>query len=268
MLEWLGLARSLVLYWRPGRQRGLRRLYCNLVGPGDLVFDVGAHLGDRSAAFAALGAQVVALEPQPQLLPWLRRLVGRNDRITVRGEAVGRSVGRARLSISRRTPTVSTLADTWREELAELNLGFRWVRWDRASEVSVTTLDGLIAEYGLPRFCKLDVEGYEAEALAGLSEPLDALSFEFVSGGLKIATACVRRLKKLGAYEYNVVPGEQREFTFGEWVGPDRITGWLESGAGQLSSGDVYARRVGLGGSARLDERDGRSEEREGVASD
>lgn len=63
----LGLLRSLVTYWRPGRQRGLRRMYRPLVQPGDLVFDVGAHLGDRAAAFAALGARVVALEPQPQV---------------------------------------------------------------------------------------------------------------------------------------------------------------------------------------------------------
>ena len=246
MLEWLGLVRSLILYWRPGRQRGLRRFYRPMVHPGDLVFDVGAHLGDRSAAFAALGARVVALEPQPHLLPWLRRLVRGKGQITVRGEAVGRSVGMARLSISRRTPTVSTLADSWREELPEANPGFSSVRWDRVQEVPVTTLDGLIAEFGVPRFCKLDVEGYEAEALAGLSEPLKALSVEFVSGGLEIAMACVSRLEELGAYEYNAVPGERRKFALDAWVTPQRITAWLESGAAGFSAGDLYARRLGL----------------------
>ena len=54
MRTWIGLARSLFVYWRPGRQRGLRRLYAPFVCAGDLVFDVGAHLGDRSAAFAAI----------------------------------------------------------------------------------------------------------------------------------------------------------------------------------------------------------------------
>ena len=65
--KWLGLVRSLIIYWRPGRQRGLRGLYRPFVGVGDLAFDVGAHLGDRTHAFRKLGARVVALEPQPAL---------------------------------------------------------------------------------------------------------------------------------------------------------------------------------------------------------
>jgi FkbM family methyltransferase len=112
--EWIGLLRSLVVYWRPGRQRGLRRLYGTLVHDGDLVFDVGAHLGDRAAAFAALGARVVAIEPQPRIARWLQRIVGNNERIVVREAAVGARVGRERLAISRRTPTVSTLSESWR----------------------------------------------------------------------------------------------------------------------------------------------------------
>ena len=44
------------------------RLYGQFVRPGDLVFDVGAHVGDRIAAFRRLGARVVAVEPQPALV--------------------------------------------------------------------------------------------------------------------------------------------------------------------------------------------------------
>ena len=252
MLEWLGLIRSFVLYWRPGRQRGLRRLYRPLVRPGDLVFDIGAHLGDRSAAFAALGARVIALEPQRRFLPWLRWFVRDDVRVTVRRQAVGRSSGSAQLAVSRLTPTVSTLADEWRNEVTQGNPGFRSVRWDRTEEVPVTTLDHLIAEFGVPQFCKLDVEGYEAEALAGLSEPIAAVSVEFVQGSLPVALACVQRLEALGSYEYNAIPNEGRVYHFPEWVAPERIREWLSLGAGESSSGDLYARlkserEVGLG---------------------
>ncbi len=240
--EWFGLLRSLIVYWRPGRQKRLRRLYLPLVRPGDLVFDVGAHLGDRSVAFAALGARVVALEPQPQVVAWLRRLVGRNDRIIVRDEAVGGSRGTARLAISRRTPTVSTLAETWRQKLPEANSGFRRVRWEDAVEVPVITLDALIDIYGLPRFCKIDVEGYEAEVLAGLSHPIPGVSVEFVSGGVEVAVACIHRLAELGTYEFNAIAGEGRGFVFDGWVSGEGIADWLDEGAGGASSGDIYAR--------------------------
>ena len=242
VVEWFALFRSLIVYWRPGRQRVLRRFYRPLVGPGDLVFDVGAHLGDRAAAFAALGARVVALEPQPQVVSWLRRLVGRNDRITVRAEAVGRSAGAAHLAISRRTPTVSTLAEAWRKKLPEANPSFRRVRWEVSVEVPVITLDALIETYGPPQFCKIDVEGYEAEVLAGLTHPVPGVSVEFVSGSVDVAVACVRRLEELGSYEFNAVPGESRRFVFDSWVTGNCLAEWLASGAGGVSSGDLYAR--------------------------
>lgn len=241
MSEWLGLLRSLFVYWRPGRQRGLRRLYATFVHRGDLVFDVGAHLGDRSAAFAALGARVVALEPQPHVARWLRRLVGRNPSIVVRAEAVGARPGIARLAISRKNPTVSSMSDSWRTSISKENPGFRSVRWDDSVEVPVVTLDGLIETYGRPSFCKIDVEGFEGEVLAGLSQPVAGLSVEFVAGHLDGAEACIARLAELGLYRFNVVPGEAREFAFERWMSGPEMLRWLEAGADDMASGDIYA---------------------------
>jgi len=238
----LGLARSLVIYRRPGRRRGLRRLYGPFVGRGDLVFDIGAHVGDRTAAFASLGARGVALEPQPRIAGWLRRLVGGTPGVTVVEAAVGREPGSARLAVSARTPTVSTLSDSWKRRMGEGNPGFRDVRWETAVDVRVTTLDALIGEHGVPRFCKIDVEGFEAEILEGLSHPVPALSFEFVRGGLDVARRCVARLRSLGDYEYNVVEGEERAFRLAGWRSADQIDTWLAAGADDLASGDLYAR--------------------------
>jgi FkbM family methyltransferase len=239
--DWIGVLRSLLVYWRPGRQRGLRRLYSAFVREGDLVFDIGAHLGDRSVAFAALGAQVIALEPQPHIARWLHRIVGRNRSIVVREEAVGARAGIEELAISRRTPTVSTLSGSWRAQVADANPGFRSVRWDDSVEVPVVTLDALIEFHGMPSFCKIDVEGYEAEVLAGLSQPVAGVSVEFVSGQLDVASACVSRLNELGTYRFNAVLGEARDFAFETWLGTEDILAWLDSGADGASSGDIYA---------------------------
>lgn len=244
MDEWLGLLRSLAIYWRPGHRRGLVRLYRTFVEPGDLVFDIGAHLGDRTAAFAALGARVVALEPHPRLLPWLNRLVSGREGVLIRAEAVGPAPGSATLAMSRRTPTVSTLAHDWRGRIGRTNPTFARVRWEEGVEVPLTTLDALIREHGLPRFCKIDVEGYEAQVLQGLSVALPAVSMEFVSGSLGVARECVDRLQELAEYEFNAIRGEGRTFLFDGWRSADQIRGWLDGGAGDASSGDLYARRI------------------------
>lgn len=242
----LGLARSLVIYRRPGRQRSLRALYRPFVNHGDLVFDLGAHVGDRTVAFAALGATVIAVEPNPYLMRWLRRLVTHKNRIVFLAEAVGSQPGKAELALSHRTPTVSSLAADWRQTLQARADGFRAVRWEETITVPVTTLDEMIDQYGIPVFCKIDVEGFEVEVLAGLTRPIPALSFEFVSGTLDQAVLCLEELKRLGHYEFNAIAGERRNFMWPDWQSTDQVRRWLASGPDAIASGDIYARLISV----------------------
>ena len=65
-----GIERSLRIYYGDQRDNAaMDALYARFVKPGDLVFDVGSHVGDRIAAFRRLGARVVACEPNPSLVP-------------------------------------------------------------------------------------------------------------------------------------------------------------------------------------------------------
>ena len=65
-------------YYAPGRAAALDAFHRRFLGPGDLAFDIGAHVGDRTASFRRLGARVVAVEPQPRLARLLRLLFGRD----------------------------------------------------------------------------------------------------------------------------------------------------------------------------------------------
>lgn len=238
----LGLARSLLIYYGvPLRQQRLRAFYRQFVQAGDLCFDLGAHVGNRLRALAGLGARVVALEPHPVLLRLLQRWYGNWPGVALRGEAVGAAVGERPLLVSRRTPTVSTLSAGWASQVAQAP-GFAAVRWDAQVQVPVTTLDRLIEQFGLPQFCKLDVEGSEAQALSGLSTALPGLSFEFTPAALDLALACLDLLAALGTYEYNRTAGESTRWLSPGWVDADSLAAQLKGLHPASRSGDVYAR--------------------------
>jgi hypothetical protein len=118
------------------------------------------------------------------------------------------------------------------------------VRWSAAAEVEVTTLDALIERFGEPAFVKIDVEGYEAEVLHGLSTPVRALSFEYLPASRAVALECVERLEALGRYRYNWSHGESHRLASAEWLDAGGIRARLGALRAEDGSGDVYARRV------------------------
>jgi hypothetical protein len=72
-------------------------------------------------------------------------------------------------------------------------------------DVEVTTLDALIAKYGIPAFCKIGVEGFEAEVLKGLSQPLRMLSLEYHRDEAGQALECLNILSKLVSLQINAI---------------------------------------------------------------
>jgi len=235
-----GILRSLGIYYGHREHTAAKtRLYRQFVQPGDLVFDVGAHVGDRIATFRRLRAKVVAIEPQPALVTTLKLLYGRKRNVTIEPKAVGRTAGTIAMKINVDNPTVSTVSEAF-IDAARGAAGWDEQVWEKSIDVPVTTLDALIAAHGVPAFIKIDVEGFEEEALAGLTQRVKALSFEFTTIQREMARACIKRCVALGFTRFNAALGESQEL--GEWRSAEAMARWLDELPHDANSGDIYAR--------------------------
>ena len=238
----LGLSWSFLIYYGlPFHHQALTRIYAPFIRPGDLCFDIGAHLGDRIRAWSKLDARIIALEPHTRMMDWLRRWYGDQPNVLLIEQAVGAQPGVETLWISRLTPSVSTLSQKWLTTVQQ-NRKFAGVRWEEQVPVTVTTLDALIAQYGKPAFCKIDVEGAELDVLQGLSQALPALSFEYTPAMIETALGCINRLSQLGHYEYNWRVSEWPRLRSLVWLSPEDMAATLTRMSLDSNSGDVYAR--------------------------
>ena len=217
------------------------RLYARYVARGDLVFDIGGHVGDRVASFRRLGARVVVAEPQPALAKTLRLLFGRDRAVIVEEAAVGRHAGHRRAAAQpRQSDGVDRLGRLHRRRPRRAGLGraamdahHRGADDDARRARSRAT--------AAPRFIKIDVEGLEAEVLAGLSSAVPALSFEFTTIQRDVALGLHRalrrdrlpRLPRFARRKPRLRPRPRADAT--------EVARWLSDLPVEANSGDIYA---------------------------
>jgi FkbM family methyltransferase len=181
------------------------------------------------------GAQVVAVEPNPRLARLLKRLY---PNIDVSQAAMSDKTGTAELHISHLSPSVASISQQWIDSVSQ-QPAFSRVKWEGTIEVTTTTLDALIDQFGHPSFCKIDVEGSELAVLQGLTRSIRTISFEMLPEAIEEAAQCVRQITGLDSYEFNIAHGEGAQLQFHGWITAEEVI----SAANRSSHpSEIYAR--------------------------
>ena len=218
--------------------------YRTFLKEGQLVFDVGANMGNRVEIFLELGCRVVAIEPQPKCQTHLLKTFG--SRINIVAEGLGEKVEKKTMYISD-VSTISSLSEEWIESVKKSR--FSGQEWNKKETISINTMDNLISTYGLPFFCKIDVEGYELQVLKGLSQPVPYMSLEYtVPEQTNRLEDCIKRLHKLDAdYVFNYSTGEDMTFAMPQFVSYDVFVNYIHEKKFQSSGfGDIYVKSSDL----------------------
>lgn len=179
--------------------QAMHDFYAQFILPGELFFDVGANMGNRTKIALKLGADVVAVEPQNECVRVLKACYSKNKRLTIVQKVLGPLEGQAEIMLSNAN-TLSTLSKEWIESVKGSGR-FQEYSWDKKQVVHMATLDKLISQYGMPAFIKMDVEGFEYEVVRGLTHPVKSLSLEFTPEFIEATFKCLDHLQGLGEIE-------------------------------------------------------------------
>jgi FkbM family methyltransferase len=214
-------------------------LYRRFISPGDLVFDVGANFGEYADAFLELGARVVAIEPQAVCHRRLELIAKRRGNMVLEKCAVADKPGSMTMHISSDSGS-STLSDRWHQYASKSPIHGS-ASWTDA-RVKVSTLDAIAAKHGVPKFIKIDVEGFEDNVLAGMQFAPSAVSFEFHFELLDIAKSCLQNPVFAG-YQFNYLIAMNPELEFSKPASANELIETLSKLKCSEEFGEIFCLR-------------------------
>ncbi len=208
--------------------------------PNDLVFDIGANMGNKTATFLERGARVVAVEPQPAMLAILRERFGDNPNVTIVPNGLASKPGILTLNVDSVNPGISSFRSEWKDGHRFKGTG----GYDQKVVVAITTLDQVVSQHGIPRYIKIDVEGFEDEVVAGLSRKAGIISFEYSPERFEDSNRVADRLASLGYTAFNASFGELESFVWPIWQSSTEVLNAIKHHADNVDPynwGDIYA---------------------------
>lgn len=213
--------------------------YRQFLSDGDLCFDAGTNIGQKTDIFLSLGCSVIAVEPQKDCAKYLKNKYRNKKNVHVVAKALDKGIGFQNMYICEAN-ALSTMSTSWINE-NKLHGRYTDFTWQKTDAIPTTTLDQLIQEFGKPKFCKIDVEGFELSVVQGLTERIPYISLEISPENQKDIHQAIQYLKGIGHIELNHCSWDKYSFTFLKWIKDEEVM-WKNINAMEPnnSTGDIY----------------------------
>jgi FkbM family methyltransferase len=168
----------------------------------DLVFDVGMNICEDTDFYLKKGFRVVAVEANPSAcLEAERRYPGEvaSGQLTILNRAISGARAPLRFFVCRTMSAWSTASTALRDQWARQGAVFEEI------EVPGMSSADLIADYGVPRYAKVDIEGFDLICLRGFQAVSAAPRYLSVEVDFYTVDELLGVLKGLGYRRYALV---------------------------------------------------------------
>lgn len=178
-----------------------------------IYFDIGANVGAYAKALLNNNEveQLICVEANPKVILALKmNLSGTGDKIKIINKAISSEKGYVDFYVCN-IDVISTCDLDWKNKSRfskDVNPDSEWALTDNEwTKISVETIsiDDLIKKYGVPVEIKIDVEGYELNAIKSMTKFYDCfLSFEWAEEKLLEMIETIEYLSELGYTEFSI----------------------------------------------------------------
>ena len=222
-------------------------LYDKFLKEGDLCFDLGANTGDEARNLLDMGMKVISVEPVEYCIKYMNKRFKKDIKkgnMTIERAIVGNEIGEGVVNVC--TANAMSSVDNNYGKIMKERVECSNLEWNEKEKVPMITLNSLCEKYGIPKFVKIDVEGYEYEVLKNLKYKIPAMSIEFYldfgEDYKKITRDCIRKMESLGNYEFNITLREQMLLLYEDWKSGDEIIQTLDLLNKEIIFGDIFMR--------------------------
>jgi len=193
-----------------------KHFYSKLIKKNDLCFDIGANIGTKCKLFLSLGANVIAFEPQHLCLQSLEKIKQLYKKFEYNQIAIGAENKYDELHLANHIEVA-----TFSNQFINFYTSEK-IQWKGKEIVTVKTLNSIIAEFGIPNYCKIDTEGFEFNILSSLSYTIPIIEFEFTEGFFEDTLRIIELLKS-NKTQFNLILNENPKFHINKWVSSEEL---------------------------------------------